>query len=202
MSTLICKKINFFIFSVSVPFYYILHYMNCKDFCYFPLLCLLLRFSVLKYKNNRAISSLIFACFFHFETNCAKLNMRLFRLLDLYRGKELARPKQYRGAKGIGIIMNSKLKNADTDFLFDCVLSLKTREECYDFFEDLCTVTELKAISQRIVVAKMLSDDRVYSDIVKETGASTATISRVNRSLQFGCNGYEKIFERVEEKDK
>lgn len=98
--------------------------------------------------------------------------------------------------------MNSKLKNADTDFLFDSVLSLKTREECYDFFEDLCTVTELKAISQRIVVAKMLSDDRVYSDIVKETGASTATISRVNRSLQFGCNGYEKIFERVEEKDK
>ena len=80
------------------------------------------------------------------------------------------------------------------------MLSLKTREECYDFFEDLCTVTELKAISQRIVVAKMLSDDRVYSDIVKETGASTATISRVNRSLQFGCNGYEKIFERVEEK--
>lgn len=72
------------------------------------------------------------------------------------------------------------------------MLSLKTREECYDFFEDLCTVTELKAISQRIVVAKMLSDDRVYSDIVKETGASTATISRVNRSLQFGCNGYEK----------
>ena len=72
--------------------------------------------------------------------------------------------------------MNSKLKNADTDFLFDCVLSLKTREECYDFFEDLCTVTELKAISQRIVVAKMLSDDRVHSDIVKETGASTATI--------------------------
>lgn len=128
--------------------------------------------------------------------------MRLFRLLDFCLGKGLARPKQYRGAKGIGIIMNSKLKNTDTDFLFDCVLSLKTREECYDFFEDLCTVTELKAISQRIVVAKMLSDDRVYSDIVKETGASTATISRVNRSLQFGCNGYEKIFERVEEKDK
>ena len=128
--------------------------------------------------------------------------MRLFRLLDFCRGKGLARPKQYRGAKGIGIIMNSKLNNTDTDFLFDCVLSLKTREECYDFFEDLCTITELKAISQRIVVAKMLSDDRVYSDIVKETGASTATISRVNRSLQFGCNGYEKIFERVEEKDK
>ena len=176
--------------------------MNCKDFCYFTLLCLLLRFSVLKYKNQQGNFTIDFCLFFHFETNCAKLNMRLFRLLDFCRGKGLARPKQYRGAKGIGIIMNSKLKNADTDFLFDCVLSLKTREECYDFFEDLCTVTELKAISQRIVVAKMLSDDRVYSDIVKETGASTATISRVNRSLQFGCNGYEKIFERVEEKDK
>ncbi len=176
--------------------------MNCKDFCYFPLLCLLLRFSVLKYKNQQGDFIIDFCLFFHFETNCAKLNMRLFRLLDFCRGKGLASPKQYRGAKGIGIIMNSKLKNADTDFLFDCVLSLKTREECYDFFEDLCTVTELKAISQRIVVAKMLSDDRVYSDIVKETGASTATISRVNRSLQFGCNGYEKIFERVEEKDK
>ena len=93
-------------------------------------------------------------------------------------------------------------RNQTTDALFDAILSLRTREECYNFFEDLCTVTELKAISQRIVVAKMLSDDRVYSDIVKETGASTATISRVNRSLQFGCNGYEKIFERVEEKDK
>ncbi len=98
--------------------------------------------------------------------------------------------------------MNDKLRNKSVDYLFDAILSLKSKEECYDFFEDLCTVTELKAISQRIVVAKMLSDDRVYSDIVKETGASTATISRVNRSLQFGCNGYEKIFERVEEKDK
>ena len=98
--------------------------------------------------------------------------------------------------------MNTKLKDMNVDYLFKAVLSLETMEECYSFFEDLCTVTELKAISQRIVVAKMLSDDRVYSDIVKETGASTATISRVNRSLQFGCNGYEKIFERVEEKDK
>lgn len=95
---------------------------------------------------------------------------------------------------------NDKLRNSNMDFLFDCVLSLKTVDECYDFFEDLCTVTELQSISQRIVVAKMLSEKRVYSDIVKETGASTATISRVNRSLQFGCNGYEKIFERAKEK--
>ena len=86
------------------------------------------------------------------------------------------------------------------DFLFDCILSLQSMEECYDFFEDLCTVNELQAISQRIVVARMLSEKRVYSDIVKDTGASTATISRVNRSLQFGCNGYEKLFERVAQK--
>lgn len=92
---------------------------------------------------------------------------------------------------------NSKIKSDNMDFLFECILSLQSMDECYDFFEDLCTVNELQAISQRIVVAKMLSEKRVYSDIVKETGASTATISRVNRSLQFGCNGYEKLFERV-----
>lgn len=97
--------------------------------------------------------------------------------------------------------MNSKIKSDNLDFLFDCILALQSQEECYDFFEDLCTVTELQAISQRIVVAKMLSEKRVYSDIVKETGASTATISRVNRSLQFGCNGYEKLFERVSKKN-
>ncbi len=91
----------------------------------------------------------------------------------------------------------SKIKDENTDFLIDCVLQLKNREECYDFFEDLCTVTELHAMAQRIVVAKMLSEKKVYSDIVRETGASTATISRVNRSLQYGCNGYEKVFERV-----
>lgn len=93
--------------------------------------------------------------------------------------------------------MNNKLKNDNMDFLFKCILALESEEECYDFFEDLCTVTELQAISQRIVVAKMLSEKRVYSDIVKDTGASTATISRVNRSLQFGCNGYDKLFNRV-----
>lgn len=92
---------------------------------------------------------------------------------------------------------NSKIKSENMDFLFECILSLQSMEECYDFFEDLCTVNELQAISQRIVVAKMLAEKRVYSDIVKETGASTATISRVNRSLQFGCNGYEKLFARV-----
>ena len=70
------------------------------------------------------------------------------------------------------------------------------------FFEDLCTVPELKALSQRIVVAKMLSDGRVYSDIVKATGASTATISRVNRSLEYGCDSYALIFDRMDEESK
>ena len=94
--------------------------------------------------------------------------------------------------------MNSKLQNKNVDFLFKAILALETEEECYDFFEDLCTVQELKTLSQRIVVAKMLSDKSVYTDIVNETGASTATISRVNRSLQYGCDGYDKIFERIE----
>ena len=95
--------------------------------------------------------------------------------------------------------MNNKLKDDNVDFLFQAILALETMEECYDFFEDLCTVTELKAISQRIVVAHMLSQKRVYRDIVRETGASTATISRVNRSLNYGCDGYEKIFARIDQ---
>lgn len=86
--------------------------------------------------------------------------------------------------------------------MFQAVLKLENIDECYDFFEDLCTVTELKAMSQRIVVAKMLRDKKVYSDIVAETGASTATISRVNRSLQYGSNGYERIFTRLDEDKK
>ncbi|MBQ3044939.1 MAG: TrpR-like protein, YerC/YecD [Clostridia bacterium] len=94
--------------------------------------------------------------------------------------------------------MANKIKDDNVDFLFEAILNLQTLEECYDFFEDLCTVPELKALSQRIVVAKMLRDKKVYSDIVSATGASTATISRVNRSLQYGCNGYEEIFKRME----
>ena len=82
-----------------------------------------------------------------------------------------------------GIRMNSKLKNDTTDFLFDAILALETKEECYRFFEDLCTSSELKAMSQRLVVAKMLTEKKVYTEIVKETGASTATISRVKRAL-------------------
>ncbi len=95
--------------------------------------------------------------------------------------------------------MNSKIKSNDVDFLFDAILQLKTREECYMLFEDLCTVQEMKALSQRLVVAKMLSEGCVYSEIVKTTGASTATISRVKRSLDYGCDSYSMVFGRMEE---
>ena len=93
--------------------------------------------------------------------------------------------------------MNDNIRNSSVEFLFRAVLSLESMEECFDFFEDLCTVQELKAISQRIVVAKMLSEKRVYSEIVKETGASTATISRVNRSLIYGNDSFQKVFARL-----
>ena len=98
--------------------------------------------------------------------------------------------------------MNNKIKDEATDLLFKAILSLKNEEECYSFFEDLCTVQELKSISQRLVVAKMLSEKCVYSDIVKQTGASTATISRVNRSLIYGNDGYEMIFNKIAEAEK
>ena len=95
--------------------------------------------------------------------------------------------------------MSDKLRDENVDYLFKAILKLNTVDECYDFFEDLCTVTEIKALSQRIAVAKMLRQKMVYSDIVAATGASTATISRVNRALQYGWNGYDEIFKRMEE---
>jgi len=95
--------------------------------------------------------------------------------------------------------MNNKLKELNVEYLFEAVLKLKTIEECYNFFDDLCTVPELKAISQRILVAKMLSEKKVYSEIVEKTGASTATISRVNRSLHYGSDGYKTVFERMKD---
>lgn len=93
--------------------------------------------------------------------------------------------------------MNENIRNSSVEFLFRAIMALESLEECYDFFEDLCTVQELKAISQRMVVAKMLSTKKVYSDIVKETGASTATISRVNRSLTYGNDSFQKLFPRL-----
>lgn len=95
-------------------------------------------------------------------------------------------------------ILNSKLKNESTDFLFDAILSLENKEECYRFFEDLCTSAELKAMSQRLVVAKMLTEKKVYTEIVKETGASTATISRVKRALfDNDTYGYTLVLDKL-----
>ncbi len=96
--------------------------------------------------------------------------------------------------------MDSKLQDLNVEFLFQAVLNLKTVEECYRFFDDLCTVPELRAMSQRLVVAKMLDEHKVYNDIVGLTGASTATISRVNRSLHYGNDGYRIVFDRMDEK--
>ena len=97
--------------------------------------------------------------------------------------------------------MNGKLRNEQLDNLFEAVLQLKTVEECYMFFEDLCTISELRAIEQRFHVARMLHDGTVYSEIAAETGASSATISRVNRCLNYGSDGYRTVFERLEEKE-
>ena len=93
--------------------------------------------------------------------------------------------------------MNKKLKTDAVDHLFDAVLCLKTREECYNFFEDLCTINELLSLSQRFEVASMLKDGNTYLEIAEKTGASTATISRVNRSLSYGNDGYEMVLERL-----
>lgn len=97
--------------------------------------------------------------------------------------------------------MNKKIKTDAVDSLFDAVLCLQSRKECYSFFEDLCTVNELLSLSQRFEVAAMLKDGKTYLEIAEKTGASTATISRVNRSLNYGNDGYELVFGRMEKKD-
>lgn len=93
--------------------------------------------------------------------------------------------------------MNSKLKTKEVDHLFDAVLTLESKEECYKFFEDVCTINELLSMAQRYEVAKMLREGETYLNIAKVTGASTATISRVNRSLNYGADGYDMVFSRL-----
>lgn len=85
----------------------------------------------------------------------------------------------------------------DLDILFKAILELQTIEECYKFFEDITTINELKAISQRIQVARMLRDKKIYIEIAEKTGASTATISRVNKCLNYGKDGYNIILDRI-----
>ena len=91
-------------------------------------------------------------------------------------------------------------KDKDIDKLFEGVLTLETVDECYRFFKDLCTVREIRSMAQRYTVARLLTEKRVYNDIVAETGASTATISRVNRSLSDGDNGYALVFDRIDKR--
>ena len=95
--------------------------------------------------------------------------------------------------------MSKNLKTEAVDHLFDAILCLKDRAECYTFFEDVCTVNELFSLSQRFEVAKMLREQKTYLDIAEKTGASTATISRVNRSLNYGNDGYDMVFSRMED---
>ncbi len=95
----------------------------------------------------------------------------------------------------------SKLQSAELDHLFEAILSLEDVHECYMFFEDLCTVSELNAIAQRYKVAQMLKHKTTCSAIAEKTGASTATISRVNRALHYGTGGYDLILERITNKE-
>lgn len=95
--------------------------------------------------------------------------------------------------------MSKQIRTEATDLLFDAILSLKDKAECYTFFEDICTINELMSLSQRFEVAKMLREQKTYLEIVEKTGASTATISRVNRSLNYGNDGYDMVFERIGE---
>ncbi len=94
--------------------------------------------------------------------------------------------------------MGSNMKDEKLDFLFNAILTLDTVEDCYNFFEDLCTVSELQEMSRRMQAARMLRANAVYADIAAQTGLSTATISRVNRCLKYGSNGYNKVLDTLE----
>jgi TrpR-related protein YerC/YecD len=93
----------------------------------------------------------------------------------------------------------SRFKSNDIDELFKAILTLKTEEECYRFFEDVCTVNEIHAIAQRLQVAKLLNSKKTYTEIENETKASTATISRINKCLLYGADGYKIVLSRLDE---
>ena len=95
--------------------------------------------------------------------------------------------------------MGKDIRNRETDRLMDGILSLKNREGAYRFFEDLCTINEMESLSQRFEVAGMLREEQTYHDIAEKTGASTATISRVNRALNYGDDGYDMVLRRLKE---
>lgn len=97
--------------------------------------------------------------------------------------------------------MSKRIRNEATDGLFHAILSLQSMEECYTFFEDVCTINEIQSLSQRFEVAKLLREKQTYLEIAEKTGASTATISRVNRSLNYGNDGYDMVFRRLEKEE-
>ncbi len=97
--------------------------------------------------------------------------------------------------------MGKKIHSEATDGLFRAIMSLQNLEECYTFFEDVCTINEIQSLSQRFEVAKLLREKRTYLEIAERTGASTATISRVNRSLNYGNDGYDMVFGRLEQEE-
>lgn len=92
---------------------------------------------------------------------------------------------------------DSKMKNDETDELYDAIMSLRSREECYQFFDDLCTFGEIKAMSQRFHVASLLSEGKTFTQISEEVGASSATITRVNKCITYGSDGYKLVLERL-----
>ena len=93
--------------------------------------------------------------------------------------------------------MSKTVRTEAVDPLFEAILTFESKEECYTFFQDVCTINELLSLSQRYEVAKMLREKKTYLEIAEKTGASTATISRVNRSLNYGCDGYDMVFSRL-----
>lgn len=97
--------------------------------------------------------------------------------------------------------MGKTIRTEAVKDLFEAILTLENVEECFDFFEDVCTINEVLAISQRFAVAKMLKENHTYLEVAEKTGASTATISRVNRSLNYGNDGYDMVFDRLNKKE-
>jgi len=97
---------------------------------------------------------------------------------------------------------NDKLRDEMVELLLEAVLTLQTTDECYKFFEDICTVSELKEMSKRLYAAKLLKNNHIYNEIAAQTGLSTATISRVNRCLKYGNDGYVTVLERLEKRHK
>ena len=91
-------------------------------------------------------------------------------------------------------------KKEKSDQLYKAIMQLQDEQECYEFFQDLCTMTELRSMEQRFEVASLLNDGMIYNEILERTGASSATISRVNRSLSYGTGAYERLFKRIEKK--